>query len=315
MFSFLRSKLRSDDMVHPANNRSYLKHKISARVENHPAMLGKEERILPSYLAKQIANNKGSIVELGCYLGGSTICLLDGLEQAGALDNAREPLVHSYDLFLANDYMIDHTLRSFGIANGDSFEPVFRELLGDRAHHITTHAGDIREQRWTGGPIKLLYVDILWSWETNQHVFDQFYRALVPGSCLIHQDFVYSSYPWLPITMEWLVSEGYFSFNHFAEHSTVAFRCERSLRDIPLVFRIEDEIPEEKKLELLRKSAARFHGYPAALLRLSEAVYLLRTGDREAAVSVIEEVESNHDHEYARYHLRIAKDLLKTPCV
>jgi hypothetical protein len=212
MFSFLRSKVRPDDMVQPTNDRSYLKHKISTRAENHPAMLGKEERILPSCLAKQTANAAGNIVELGCYLGGSTICLLDGLEQGGVLGKAEGPLLHSYDLFVANEYMIDHTLRSFGVASGDSFERVFRELLGDWAPHVATHAGDIREQKWTGGPIKLLYVDILWSWETNQHVFEQFYRALSPGSWLIHQDYVYSSYPWLPVTMEWLVSEGYFSF-------------------------------------------------------------------------------------------------------
>lgn len=311
MFSFLRSKVRPDDMVQPTNDRSYLKHKISARAENHPAMLGREERILPSFLAKQSAADPGAIVELGCYLGGSTICLLDGLQQAGGLAGSRGPLVHSYDLFVANEYMLDHTLRSFGIAGGDSFEGVFRELLGEWAPFVATHAGDIREEQWSGGPIKLLYVDILWSWETNQHVFDQFYRALAPGSWLVHQDYVYSSYPWLPITMEWLVEKGYFSFRHFGEHSTVAFRCERGLGDLPGGLHLQDEISEEKKLELLRTSSARFQGYPAALLQLAESIHRLRAGDREGAAAVIAAVRGDHDHEYAQYHIRIAEDLLK----
>jgi hypothetical protein len=307
MFSFFRGDSHPHELVNPANDRGYLRHEISDRVLSHPAMLGLEERILPSYLAKATARHSGVIVELGCYLGGSTVALLDGLSQAGTLRTERGPYVHSYDLFVANEYMLDHTLRSSGVQAGESFEQVYREILGDWAPHVEVHAGDIRKEVWSGDPIKLLYVDILWSWETNQHVFEQFYRAMVPGSWLVHQDFVYSSYPWLPVTMEWLVQKGYFSFRYFAEHSTVAFRCEKPLTDIDEGFDFGKSLGQEAKDELLQNSAKRFRGYPAALLQLSRAVLNIHDGQLAAARTIVGHVKRRYDHPFAKHHVEMVE--------
>jgi len=307
MFSFFRRNSPANELVNPPNDRRYLRHKVSNKVLSHPAMLGLEERVLPSFLAKATARHPGAIVELGCYLGGSTVALLDGLNKAGTLSAKRGPYVHSYDLFVANDYMLDHTLRSSGIKAGESFEHVYREILGDWAPLVEVHAGDIREEVWSGDPIKLLYVDILWSWETNQHVFEQFYRAMVPGSWLLHQDFVYSSYPWLPVTMEWLVQNGYFSFRYFAEHSTVAFRCEKELTDIAKGFDFGRSLGQEEKNELLQKSANRFRGYPKALLQLSRAVLSIHDGETAMARTIVEGVERRCDHPFAKHHVQMVR--------
>jgi hypothetical protein len=307
MFGFLRNNTLADELVSPSNDRRYLKHRVSDRVTQHPAMLGKEERILPSFLAKQCAGERGAIVELGCYLGGSTVAILDGLEQAGALETGNGIEMHSYDLFRANEYMLDHSLRTSGVKEGESFEHVFRDLLSDWAPHVQAHAGNILEEKWRGGRIKLLYVDILWSWETNQHVFNQFYRALEPGSWLIHQDYVYSSYPWLPVTMEWLVERGYFSFRYFAEHSTVAFRCEKSPVDLEAHLDFQDMVPPSAKRDLLERSASRFRGYPSALLKLAIATLNAREGDRSKARSIIDAVKSEYSHPFVTHHVGIAE--------
>jgi hypothetical protein len=307
MLQLFRKKLRANDMVKPPNDRRYLRHEVSARVANHPAMLGAEERVLPSYLAKQCASSDGAVVELGCYLGGSTVALLDGFNQARSLDASRDPHIHAYDLFVANDYMVNHTLQSSGIKAGESFEHVYRKALGDWANHVEVHAGDIRNEVWPGEPIKLLYVDILWSWETNQHVFNQFYRAMVPGSWLVHQDFVYSSYPWLPVTMEWLVLNGYFTVEYFAEHSTVAFRCEKQLTSIDKHFDFGKSIGSSEKKALIEKSVRRFRGYPAALLQLSQAVLVFQNKDVTDAFRIVDEVKKHYNHPFVEHHISMVE--------
>lgn len=304
------SAVSAAELVSPPNDRTFMQHAVAKRVRTHPAMLGKPERILPSFLARQVAGHAGAVVELGCYLGGSTVAILDGLDQGGALRHGAGPLIHSYDLFVANEYMVDHSLRALGVEAGGSFEGAFRQLLGDQARFVSVHAGDVLQETWTGGPIKLLYVDILWSWATNQHVIDQFYRALVPGSWLVHQDYIYSMYPWLPITMEWMVERGYFSFVSFAEHSTVAFRCERSPAELTDDFRIETETDAEEKDALVARSAARFRGYPAALLQLSRATQRIRTGDNALARRIVEEVQAAWSHPFVEHHVAMVAQRL-----
>jgi hypothetical protein len=294
--------LDPSEMVNPRNPRDYLAHPLSPEVASWPAMLGKEERILPAYLASKISGHDGAVVELGCYLGGSTAAILEGL---GGLRADINPQVHSYDLFRANDYMLDHSLKNFGILSGDSFEGVFRSLLGDRIRHVAIHPGDILQAEWTGGEIKLLYVDMLWSWETNAHVMKTFYPHLGPGSWLIHQDYVYSAYPWLPITMEWLVSEGYFTFQYFAEYSTVAFRCEKSLGDPAAYSDARISLESDTMLELLQRSADRFTGYPRALLTLAKAHFLCAKGDKAAADEIAARVEKSASHPFVSHHLQM----------
>lgn len=209
--------------------------------------------------------------------------------------------------------MVNHSLSfypQYNIKAGDSFLHLYTDLLGDMASHVSIHPGDMLTQTWDQGPIKYLYVDLLWSWQINQHVFAQFYRQLYPGSWLVHQDYVYSTYPWLPVTMEWLVQEGYFRFESYAEYSTVAFVCEKSPSELPAGFRIADQLTYARKRDLIGQTASRFGGYPEALLRLSQAVLAAQQGDMETALAVIQSVEGAHRHEFAQHHLATVKSLL-----
>ena len=91
-------------------------------------------------------------------------------------------------------------------------------------------AGDIRQERWTSGPIDLLFVDILWGWDINQHVIREFYTSLIPGrSVIAHQDYIYSFYPWLPISMEYFCEKGYLEFGDLAKWGTVLFGSKKAL--------------------------------------------------------------------------------------
>ncbi len=294
--------LPENEMIFPRNNRDFVNQGVSGHVRSFPAMLGDEERQLPVFLAHSLARADGVMVELGCYLGGSTAALLEGAVTGGAEPPSGSTLLHSYDLFVANDYMVCHSLKEHGIKAGDSFLDVFKKNLGRNSRLVETHAGDIQQEHWSGGPIKLLYVDILWSWEINQRVIREFYTSLRPGSKLIHQDYIYSWYPWLPVSMEWLVAKGCFSFESFAKNSTVSFRCERSMTPAEAEMDFVNALSLEEKRSLLRRSQARFTGYPQDLLKLSEAV--LVAGERGGAETraLIESVKSGSSHEFTLHH-------------
>jgi hypothetical protein len=297
---------RENDLIHPTPDRAYLGYHLPEAALEHPAMLCREERILPAYLAREAAGLPGAYVELGCYLGGSSVSILDGLRQAGALSGDPGPVLHSYDLFVAHKNMVDHSLGAHGVEAGESFEHVFRSLLGHGSRFVEIHPGDIRKERWEGGPIALLYVDILWDWSINHHVIDQFYRRLAPGSWLIHQDFIYSMYPWLPVSMEWFVRRGYFRYHTFAESGTVAFRCERPLDDLPGWFDFAVHLSLMEKRELIRGSGGRFVGYPKALIELSECRLMDRAGYANEARLRLDQVAVNSGtHDYTKLHTRI----------
>ncbi len=302
---------RENDLIHPLPDRAYLGYPLPEATFEHPAMLHREERILPAHLAREAAGITGAHVELGCYLGGSSVSILDGLRRAGALSGPPGPRLHSYDLFVANQYMVDHSLGQHGVEAGESFEHVFRSMLGDDSRFVETHPGDIRQESWDGGPIALLYVDILWDWSINRHVIDQFYRRLVPGAWLIHQDFIYSMYPWIPVSMEWFVRRGYFSYHTYAETGTVAFRCEKALDDLPGWFDFADHLALLEKRELIRAAADRFIGYPAALIRMSECVLMDRAGYPAEARRRLAQVAASGDHEYIELHAGIVAPHLR----
>jgi SAM-dependent methyltransferase/uncharacterized protein YbaR (Trm112 family) len=299
------------EMIFPKNNREFEQCGISDHVKNFPAMLGFEERQLPAHLARSVAAADGTMVELGCYLGGSTAALLEGALLGGADRNKRGPLLHSYDLFVANDYMVDHSLKEHGVKTGESFVHVFKRLLGANVRYVETHPGDIRAEVWQGGPISLLYVDILWGWDINRRVIGQFYTALRPGSRLIHQDYIYSFYPWLPVSMEWLVGRGYFSFESFAKNSTVSFLCEKS-PDADACADFEN-FSTADKCALLRRSQSRFTGYPRELLRLSEAVLIAGAGASTKAWEMLGEIKNGSDDSYVQHHCAIVEATLPKP--
>ncbi len=123
---------KADDLLIPQNDRTYESFAISDRVRSYPAMLGLEERVLPAFLATKAAALKGEFVELGCYLGGSTVALLDGLAKTNGLKNRKAPLVHSYDLFIADDYMVEHAPKHLKLKTGESFFQAFLSLSWGR---------------------------------------------------------------------------------------------------------------------------------------------------------------------------------------
>ena len=98
---------------------------------------------------------------------------------------------------LARDFADD------GVQVGESFRPRFDAHVArfDVPHDV--HEGDITKIGWSGGPIDVLFLDVLKSWEINDAVLRDFFPSLVPGrSVIVHQDYGWGDTPWIPITVE-----------------------------------------------------------------------------------------------------------------
>ncbi len=300
-------------MRHLIHGEAFKTYPLSDRARQFPAMLGLEERQVLAYLAADLASSTGKIVDLGCYLGGSTCALTEGVRQSGVQWSPDDPPVVSYDLFITNQFMIEHSLKDRGIGVGEPFQSVFRELLGENAAMVREVAGDIRKERWTAGPIDLLFVDILWGWDINQHVIREFYTALIPGrSVIAHQDYIYSFYPWLPISMEYFSENGYVEFGDLAKWGTVLFGVKNALTAEAAAVDFKRDLDLNTKERLLIRSAERFEGYPRALMELSRVVLLLQEERRDDALDLFADVaERYRDDEIAQHHVKLVIDTHK----
>src|SRR5919201_3175686 len=153
----VRDRLR--DLVH----RPWRTTALPSDAIGIPTMLSKMERRVLYSLARDFATGDAAIVDAGSFLGGSTVALL-----AGVRDRAQPwsgPPVESYDLFQVDEYMVpkffadDRSLRL-----GDPFRPRFDAHVARFEVPHVAHEGDITQIGWSGGPIDVLFLDVLKSW-------------------------------------------------------------------------------------------------------------------------------------------------------
>src|SRR5690348_3596642 len=84
-------------------------------------MLSIQERRLLHYLARRHFSDRGAIIDAGCFLGGSTVALAEGLRQWTArTSTAPSHPIQTYDLFAAEAWTIG-TLLPADFKAGDSF--------------------------------------------------------------------------------------------------------------------------------------------------------------------------------------------------
>lgn len=225
-------------MSHP--DAAWRKRDLPSAVTSVPTMLIPDELRLLHYLAEEWYTGAGAIVEGGCFLGGSTVALADGLRRnlhltsdvntaRGANGNGVEAVrIHSYDCFQIEGWNIG-TYFPATAKEGESFRPLFDRNVAAYADLLEVNEGDVRDQRWTGGPIELLFVDIAKHWTTCDWITWQFFPHLIPGkSLVVHQDYLYTQWvAWLHVTMEFYAD--YFEYVCDTGVNSVVFRCTRRI--------------------------------------------------------------------------------------
>ena len=205
-------------------------HLRSRRKEQHFGMTTRhEQHWLRTYAAKTFSGN-GALVDLGCFLGATTISLAQGL----ALNpRAGQAVIHAYDLFRWDE---DFKLWAKGrevegrFSAGDSFLGEFLKRTEKWRDRIIVHEQDLADAQWQGGAIEFLLVDAMKSPAIASTILRAFFPWLLPGrSYFAQQDFTHCYTPWIHLAAFRLR-------NHFSvvadvtRSATTVFRCERELR-------------------------------------------------------------------------------------
>lgn len=181
------------------------------------------------WYARQLYTGRGAIVDLGCWLGSTTIPLARGLRA-----NPTVGTIHAYDQFVWERWMagtgagasIDPQPRP-----GESFEAAFRRRIAPWSELVVTHAADLTTEAWHGGTIEFLLVDAMKSWELSDAISGAFYPSLLPGGYLLHQDFAHYYTPWVHLVT-----------HRLRDYLAPAFHVPRSAS---AVFRVVRALPEE----------------------------------------------------------------------
>jgi hypothetical protein len=190
-------------------------------------MTCKEEQKYFRHYARTLYTGAGEIVDLGCWLGSTTIPLAQGLRR-NPRGTGRH--IHAYDLFVWQKWMdpfLPGCARNYRV--GESFLDEFHARTRAYADRIKAHPGDLRRLGWNGGPIEFLLVDAMKNWELAAFVVAHFFPNLTPGSGLVvQQDFKHYYTSWVhPIQYR---LRDYFSFKtDVPDSGSAAFRLRRPL--------------------------------------------------------------------------------------
>jgi hypothetical protein len=145
---------------------------------------------------------KGEIVELGTWLGASTVFLA-----AGVRDSSAGARVHSYDRFV---WQAIHEYKA-GVPLTRSMIDQVRVNLGPLYSRVKLHAGEILAQRWSG-EIGLLVADGPKRVHEIVPTLKEFGRHVVAGGCMAWQDFAYFPAYDIPACLDRLEQAGRIEF-------------------------------------------------------------------------------------------------------
>jgi len=256
-----------------------------------PTMLSKLERRLLYSLARDYAG-EGAIVDAGSFLGGSTAALLAGVRDRP--EPWSGPPVASYDLFQVDEYMVPKFFADDrSVQLGDSFRPRFDAHVarfGDVPHVV--HEGDITKLGWSDGPIDVLFLDILKSWEINDAVLRDFFPSLVPGrSVIVHQDYGWGDTPWIPVTVE-LMRESLVLLD-WMEWGTHVFFVAEELPAELLGYGVAG-LELDRKVQLLEDAARRAEGWVLGMLEISRALLIADRDGPDAALAELDAIAARH---------------------
>ncbi len=179
---------------------------LPAEVTSVRSMLDYQEQQYLTWLTSEKFENRGAIVELGCWLGSGSVALAEGLRRRGS-----QAVIHSFDLFRWEPFM--RAAADEPLSEGDDFLPLYLKETSAYARFIQPHKQDLMNYTWDGGPIELLFVDSAKTWDLLNAVLRGFGNHLIPGfSRVVLQDFRFPYAHCLPLVFDsrpdiWLEAE------------------------------------------------------------------------------------------------------------
>lgn len=159
---------------------------------------GPWERAWMSQCLARSYHGVGAVVELGSWLGATSLAIGRGLE-ANRRTSVRNRPVHVFDRFTYHDagHLVPGTVLAPGYREGASFRSIYDERTRAVSHRLVVHEGDVEQASWPGDPIEVLFNDLSKTWSTWRAVRRIFYGSLVASSVVIEQDWSHACTPWL----------------------------------------------------------------------------------------------------------------------
>lgn len=174
--------------------------------------------------AAGIYSGAGAIVDLGCFVGLTTISLAQGLR---ANRTAKTAKIHAYDRFLWEDWM-----KCWWETKGlpppelvdNSFLPEFLKRTLPWKDQIIVHQEDLGVCPWDNGSIEFLLVDAMKSSDLAESITRKFFSFLIPGkSYVAHQDFAHFWTSWIHL-LQFRLRDSFVVAADIAKSGTVVFR-------------------------------------------------------------------------------------------
>ena len=274
-----------------------------------PTMLQPEETQYLYWLGASAWTGSGLVLEIGPWLGGSTVCLAAGMHASGRPSEGR---LHAVDNFLWREFMTARA--TLPIQLGESFEPYFLKNLQTYHDIVVSHAATLPDEIIEGdheatakrsaneagvpplnvapgeGPIEILFIDGAKSWRGMSHLLRIVRERVVPGNTLlVCQDYKYWGTYWVPMMMARL-RDYVEPVHNVLGATTVAFRLAREIPQAVLES-LEDHvsrIPTEAGLALIDSARSVLVKYGdflgAANVSLCRVSFLAHQGRSDAAV-------------------------------
>ncbi len=253
-----------------------------------PGMISPGEGRYLYWLVSETYARAGTIVEIGTWLGRSTIHLIAGLRDSGMAGK-----LHSFDNFLWAGSS-DSQKSGIHLKRGGNFRAYFEKNISAYRQDIEVIEGNFEDYRWDPAkPIEILFLDAPKDATSLATCLSTFGPALVPGvSMVIAQDYQHPLSYDLPLAFHRL--RGKLKLTHAVESGgTVGFEVIAPLRTADTA----SEMLDWRSLSRSEISAAWTDILEAAEGRVRErlksacALHLCELGAVDDAVATLRSVE------------------------
>lgn len=296
---FERNHARVGEMID-----AYRKH-APASVKNFPSMLTEGDKAA-YFQAGREYKFQGTIIDSGCFVGGTTISLIEGL-RANPLTAANadklQGLIRVYDLFsIDDDYILRHLQENYPnrtFETGGSFQSTFEDNLAEHAAWIDLRAGDVIERGYPEGkPIEIFGVDLCKALPVTDAVIRHFFPHLMPGALVMQQDYIHAHHPHIHLSML-LLSDCLEMDLEICWGGTVNYRCVKPITTALIEKRFGTDSSwydnADRNAPLLRELAENsFYDENRWILLQVLAVYHNSIGDRQRGAEIYNEAISRY---------------------
>lgn len=213
-----------------ARNLSEL-YRVYLRPADACGMVTDNELCFLETYARYSYTGAGKIVDLGCWLGATTLALARGV--VNNQQHHGDHPIEAFDRFQWQPWMtpIAERLGCPGYRNGESFLEQTRTTLKQYENLILLRPCDLLAPIDFGNPIEFLFIDAMKSWDLANAIVQAFFPHLIAGrSLVVQQDFTYHD----PVSatnhvLMWLLRDFMIPVYHVPGSCSVVFFVHKAL--------------------------------------------------------------------------------------